>query len=342
MFQMLVGKYLIYLVGIFVTVTVESRNPRTVNRKHYGVIFKDAGTVVLSSNYWRHTFEVRLPEVPDRILSKVTCDIFKSRAKTVCASHNKLVVEFNKLTKRMTSKLQSVKKTIEGLAGPKLPFDQKSKTKNLGKSRSSRSLLPFIGDLGSSLFGFATEGQINTLARHVQEIMDVQASGDRISHHNTEELRAFMKGSNKRIDQLKFMIDSDHETITRIGENLVYHANNLAVIAEDIASVLPMLINNTAILLEIERNLDSLVQGMHELLQRKLPPSLVPAEALHEAFQVTEKGLHMQYPAWGIVFKQVNYFYSQRDLVYAFHNNSIFIVIIPDKQRMFRILSLSG
>ena len=305
-----------------------ARVSQITDRLGYGVVFKKYGTIALTTNMWRHTFQIILPSGQANTLSLVNCEEM-NRPMDLCHMHNVYIQQFNNLTTNLNRKISSVLEEVKTLAGPILNVPKGNESLPT-RTRSARSLLPIIGDLGSSLFGFATEGQLRNLANHVKEIIEVQAESSKNAHSNTEHLRTFMAKADARMDNLRSLIEANHDVVHDLSTRMLYYRDNLSELQLELTKMIPLLINQTNVHAYIERKLEGLVQGMHQLIQRQLPSVLVPAESILTAFEATETALKSVFPSWEIVYRQPNYIYGKRDLIYAYHDGSLYIsIFIP-------------
>ena len=65
-----------------------------------------------------------------------------------------------------------------------------------------RSLIPIIGEVASSLFGFATERQVVTISQHLSAVMAVSKGQSKLFTKLTSDLASFSKVASERIDGL--------------------------------------------------------------------------------------------------------------------------------------------
>ena len=160
---------LLFMIWVSVKSSVSAETGAHKAQLQYGILFKDAGSIVLSTNVWKHTFEIQIPNDISPTLDLSGCGQANGDAEELCPSHGHilpLLEQFNHLSSRVNQKIIKTLEVVTRLSGPKLNIPEVNDTLPT-RSRSARSLIPLIGEVGSSLFGLATEGQLKTLARHV-------------------------------------------------------------------------------------------------------------------------------------------------------------------------------
>ena len=52
---------LLFMIWVSVKSSVSAETGAHKAQLQYGVLFKDAGSIVLSTNVWKHTFEIQIP-----------------------------------------------------------------------------------------------------------------------------------------------------------------------------------------------------------------------------------------------------------------------------------------
>ena len=128
--------------------TVVLSQDRDIKRVPYGTVFKFDGEVIVSVDRWSHTFEIR---IPDRIPWIPIKDCRFSEDLN-CSPESKITRELNNMRKLLHNELIQTIDTINEL----IPAKQ-------GRGTRKRALMPFISEIGHSLFGIATDSQIDTL-----------------------------------------------------------------------------------------------------------------------------------------------------------------------------------
>lgn len=131
------------------------QTPTTINRINYGVIFQEENKIVISKEYWLHTFKIDLPK-PVHFHEFAPCG-----SDAECITFNDYLKSINNIHFKTASHVNETLKNIHSLM-PKSDILRTMKTK--------RALLSFVGSLSKSLFGTATMDDVNILARHINQL----------------------------------------------------------------------------------------------------------------------------------------------------------------------------
>lgn len=158
-----------------------------LQRLNYGVVFKEDFKIILSNEYWLHTYEIIIPEHV-KMPNIGTCH----RDNATCLLISHVLSNINTIRSETSLRLNSTIVTVKRL----IP-EARVRT-----SRSKRSLLPFIGDLSRSLFGTATIDDVNMLARHINALnKESRGLAAALTKHENH-LSSFIPKTNHRMDQL--------------------------------------------------------------------------------------------------------------------------------------------
>ena len=159
-----------------------------VQRLNYGVIFRQESFLHMSTESWLHTFKVELPKKVT--LSKM---YFCEEIKNECNSMNNMVNFIHALHDSTESQLKETIKAIHALV---------PQTNYFGSKRNQRSLLPFIGSLAKGIFGLATLGDVQMLAKHINELNRRSILMANTLHQHGSHLSSFMSIINNRTTNL--------------------------------------------------------------------------------------------------------------------------------------------
>ena len=158
-----------------------------VQRLNYGVVFRENGHLVLSNEHWLHTFEITIPDaVP--VPSIGTCHNDDS----TCMMTAHILASLNTVRAETSARLNNTIETIRKL----IPEAE------VKRSRSRRSLLPFLGDLSKTLFGTATVEDVNTLARHINALTKRSRSMATLLAQHEDGFSSYITKANNRMDSL--------------------------------------------------------------------------------------------------------------------------------------------
>ena len=132
-----------------------------VNRLNMGLIFTHEDTVQAVVDYWPHTYQIPLPEVFTIQQQDVSCNDNSSN-RQACEALKIALQEINKIRYNyMTHLNHALVLAKEVMPEPVTDVRPRS------NSRSKRALLPFMGDIAHSLFGTATDRDVNRIKAHI-------------------------------------------------------------------------------------------------------------------------------------------------------------------------------
>jgi hypothetical protein len=122
---------LLLLLGDIVAAT-----PTVVQRINYGIVFQPQEQLSVATEWWLHTYEIKLPR-PKHIPSVKSCHFLNKSCRTL----DPILHNLDKINVQTGPSLNRTVKQIHTLL-PQTTIP-----------RGKRSILPFIGDLSKSLFG---------------------------------------------------------------------------------------------------------------------------------------------------------------------------------------------
>ena len=122
-----------------------------LSHRNYGLLFEKVSNMNTAQQYWRHTFEIMLPEISykPRSPGAVECktDSF-SYDKALCDDLAENITAVNSLHHEMLRVTENRTTQLNIILSPA--------SNKITRKRTTRSLLHFIGDFSKSLFGIAT------------------------------------------------------------------------------------------------------------------------------------------------------------------------------------------
>ena len=183
-----------------------------VQRLNYGIVFKPEFDMFMAQEEWLHTFQIPIP----RKLGSPDIGSCQ-RDNDTCFFINQALLQVMVIRTETALRINNTVNTIRKLV---------PETK-VHKSRSARSLLPFIGHLSKSIFGLATENDIDVLAKHINALnRRTQGLSEILSQHGTH-FSSYIKASNKRMDNLMAGIHQNEMAIDYIQSKVETVTNNL-------------------------------------------------------------------------------------------------------------------
>ena len=159
-----------------------------LQRLNYGVLFEAQSQIQMSKETWIHTFEVQLPEQLNMIkLSGCNRDI------KTCSVVNDVLLEVNQIRQETEFVLNNTIETIEKLVPER---------NHILKTRTTRSVLPFIGDLSKNLFGTATTEDVQLLAKHINALNKLTNTVVKSVQQHEDQLSSYIQTVDNRINNI--------------------------------------------------------------------------------------------------------------------------------------------
>jgi hypothetical protein len=164
---------LLVLILLLAHPLLAHRTTAIQHRVNYGVIFTETTTIDNTQQNWRHTFHLTLPHEFDVGIVPPVCSLINSGNQS-CQEVNTLFQDLEKLRTEAKSRLNAITTRI-----PRLLPEQKHTPFTSTHKRTSRSLLPFIGQMSKYLFGTASEQDLLVLQTHMKTII---SRTDKLTH----------------------------------------------------------------------------------------------------------------------------------------------------------------
>ncbi|CAC5402171.1 unnamed protein product [Mytilus coruscus] len=240
----------------------------TLQRINYGTVFKDNGHIIISNEYWRHTFEVPLPTLHSIQPFINVCGKIPGNA---CNSVKSIITNINIIQQETRAKIAHL-----------FAFTQLHIPIINIKKKSKRALLPFIGSLSKSFFGTATMDDVNLLASHLNALQKQSIKmANALSQHGSH-LSSYMTTSNRRMDNIQFEVMKNYYAIGNITENFQSTITNIETHILDLTNLLNMQSYKAS---SISSEVNTVISSLQSLIEGKLTPVLVPIYSLHKAIQ---------------------------------------------------------
>lgn len=296
--------------------------PETKSMLNWGVVLSRSVNVMNGLTKYRHTFEVKIPQLDFTPIEAMTCDTDELKA-LHCEAINSLIAKINAQTTPVINDLQNKLNlwlnpitnidliSVDGGSGRKKRSIRKKRSKNLGpdycekieSGGSSGGGGGFLGSLGnamSSLFGQPSWDDIKVIDKHICQLADVVEM-------NTEQIVAlgndfatFSKVANDRMDAIESGIINVNDRVTETQTQLVELAEQAFADLNELDRRLKKSMLGTNLLFAVQESLYSFQNqieamitqvnifgdGINILLSGRLPPQMVPVERLREIIDI--------------------------------------------------------
>ncbi len=293
-------------------------------RLNYGVIFTPTEYVHASNQYWSHLFKVRLPDANLAMASRFpVCQTpvntqVRNRVKSYhalsqapeptpppakCINQSSplydALEEYDNVQLKLKDMMNDTLSKIKVL----IPSQDKLPSPN---SRSKRSLLPFLGSLGKSLFGLATENDVKTLAKHIDFLEKNNRQTGSLFESQNKKLTSFMQTTSHRIANAVQQITSNSDQILMLDKHLL-QLDNLLTYSLHLTRVLT---HQAHLAVSLEYHLENFLQSVYQLQAGKLSPLLIPPESLQKVINHVRHVFATKYPDFHLVHTDPSYYYE--------------------------------
>ena len=224
---------------------IRSDRMDTIQRLNYGVLFKPDSQLVLSQEYWTHTFHLNLPG-----RMKPTSMPRCTQNSSYCVTLNDIISVVHTIHVQTQSHVNEVVRSIKSLI-PETEFSSNSK--------KARAFLPFIGSLSRSLFGTATIEDVQILASHVNALNSRTRNFAKTLQHSEERLSSFMTVVDKKTSNLLKGIELNKDVIQNLTVAFNERLITLESILTNVSSLLVQQINEASVIRSNMGNFQSAV-----------------------------------------------------------------------------------
>ena len=297
------------LSAFFVLCLVGCEGKEVFQRLNYGVVFQQKTQLYIAQDYWYHTFELELPDafplprLPSCKKSNSTCRMISHFLSQLDSIRAETAERFN--TTNQTARLLIPQTKVR-------------------KSRSRRSLLPFLGKISRGLFGTATVDDVNILAGHMNKLNKMASGLARALTQHEDHLSSVIKTANERMDNLMSGISENNLAIKFIQNELHTTTTN---IEQSIDYMLSLLIDQVKTNTQLNHALDQFNNGIISLVNGKLSPLLIPENVMQSTVTDIQMLLQTKFSGFHLTLGSINDIYSTSKFVYARNNSRIFITI---------------
>ena len=305
---------------------------------NYGVKFERIGKMSVAQQYWRHTFQVLIPTMRQapQLAEQIRCPTVapSSHLQEMCKEISNMYGHIDQLTDNMHQRLTVLDNSIKML----IPDTNKTVNKQWSKGKRT-ALLPFIGDLSHSLFGTATEKDLDVLRRHMNNMVSVEKKFIEAFHSESDSMHSYMTANTQQINNILTTVHLNHDSLVTLHNEMEHSLNQ---VVKTFSTLMHILINQTTALNFLSHQLDNFFHGIEKLQNGQLSPFLIPPHVLQTCLDEVHQKLVQRFPSFHVAFHHIRDFYDM-EFIYLRHGNSIFVTLkIPitpqaHKFSLFRI-----
>ena len=230
----------------------------------------------IAQQYWRHTFQILIPPVRQapRLAELIQCPSVapSSHLQEMCKQMSNMYGHIDRLTDNMHQRLSLLDSSI------KMLIPDMNTTVRRQRSKGKRTaLLPFIGDLSHSLFGTATEKDLDILCRHMNNMISLEKKFIEAFHSKTESMHSYMTANAQQMNNILDTIHLNHDALVALHNDMEHSLNQ---IVKTFSSIIEILVNQTTALNFLSHQLDNFFHGIEKLQRGQLSPYLISPQVL--------------------------------------------------------------
>ena len=294
----------------------------TISRVNYGVIFEGRVSASTVYDFWPHTFQVPFPDLKKGHLDQATQDRNLTCA-TLAPGHiescNTMKTALQNVNDFRTKNMTNLKLSLK-LAKRVMT---RGAWNNTGRSRSKRSLFPFIRDISNALFGTATEKEVKQMARHIDVLEKRNKRMSKEFAQYTDDLSSFMTLANRRHMVICDTIVDNRQAISAMADEFVAVSSTM----NHNLQFLVLLIKEIYLAMTMQEALQKFLQGIHGLLQNNISPFILPYKDIKETIARINKKLTNAQSQLSAKELTPTDFYSSSNFIWTFKNESLFITV---------------
>jgi len=303
-----------------------------ISRINYGAYFQYKATIRPTVSIWRHTISFKMPDYHFSTEPLITTQKVRDNSHivnftsttckgefpktTLCQKYQHHILIINDITRQGYETLHSLGVAINDiLAHTEIPKE----TKN-----SKRSLLPFVGQLMSSVFGTVSEKDFEVITNQIKGLAKSQNSQLGVFKKQSADFTSFMQVSNERLDTLAERVhDNALSSIAMIQkatarlEEAADYSNQLYFLA----------LNLHQSFVRIESEYRDLYYALQTLVSGYLPASILTRDILQEALMTVQTTLNYQQHRYSLIHTDPSFYYHKGTFTFMEHHDVLYITL---------------
>lgn len=302
-----------------------------IQRINYGVVFEKVNDLYLGQEHWLHTFQIPLPKKIH--LQELYCNMPQ------CKTAGHIIKSLNSLRMQCMASVNSTVHHIHEL----IPTTELPAAKRyIGMSRSKRGLFDFVGKISKSLFGTATSDDIATLQRHMQTLNNNNIQLAKAMAHQDQHLSSFIDAVDKRFNNVMSAILKNHQDAVALSD--LAH-RSMDALDHEFIILTQLIIKQTNVSAQLEKELEHIKLGLHDLVKGKLSPFLLTPHILRSSILQVQDIITNNFPHFHVANKDPLYYYSRGEFLFTRRHSHLYLTlkipISPFQQpmTMYRVYS---
>lgn len=274
-------------------------------RLNYGIVFVDKGDLTVSSEQWEHTFMVNVQRPKVNIsfaLNCENCDFLRKMYPLVAEIYHTAMNDISDIITHVDNII------------PEHKFSK--------QTRSKRTLLPFVGSIGKTLFGFAVTNDVERIAKHVNTVINKTNYLSNAFVKTNAMLTSFMQSTDDRLSNMFKTMQWNHELLKNLSVQL-NETNQLNLQQSTIQVAFMKMRLYTE---RLKASYNKLLAACNELIEGKLPESLIPYKVLAATISNISKEVKLH--RYRLFSKDPLFYYKYGNFKFFRHSNNLYITVM--------------
>ena len=318
---------------------MEATEQSDLIKPSYGVIFHHTGIVHTATDSYHFTFVLKWPEVPDIPSYDIDCSNLHDNDTTMfidqCRELLKMVSNMYQDTRRVILHFNRTLTNIQHVLPKHWP------------SRTRRKFPMVFGPLTSTILDFVDEQRIYKLKQHVAFLEHNQEILVKKFHSFGEDMSALMNLTDDRfsnlihklldnnqavIHKLNAVVGKMNEDILRFLTNMQLYRSHQFQMNTVLMAAFDHLQFNGELLTSVDNILYSWLTAASELVNQRLPISLISPDMLSNVLSNVKTHLREVEPNLELTFSQLSYYYQSAKTYSTYTDKHLYIMLpIPLK-----------
>jgi len=271
--MMVVALRVVFLMLVVTPLDATPRTARTgvISRLNYGVVFRQQHPLRIITGEWTHVFVSQLPDPPvvNNLvdLRRFNCSDVHNTSAATCMSFEPLLNTLLSLHQISVSRVRSVVSQLYA----SLPESY--------HNRPVRGLFDLGGQILHSLFGVATDQQIDAIRDTARQTLSSNADALRQWQKHANAMSSFMSVANERLDNIAGVLRDHDQLVHNVLRSVSRLDNDISILRTLVESAVYNITNFISVLNE----LDDIRIAVEDLVHGQLSPVLVPPRVLERA-----------------------------------------------------------
>lgn len=328
--KLILSIYFFFVVGmdlLFIALTLlmstQVQPTRALSHINYGVMFEPDSMIKFSNEWWLHSYVIRIPSLLDIPM------VPRCHGQAQCRRKNQLINNINKLRRPVAQAFNETMVVAQRL------FEEPTPVSN----RKKKGLFDFIGSGLKFLFGTSTDGDVNQLRGHINNLQKGMKSLNTLFEKQQDSFQSYAKTVNQRFDNVLESIEVNQNTTIRMTMDL---ANAISAFEDNVNRMTAILVDEIGNMAYLQQHANDLTMALIQLAQGQLSPLLISTTHLKHTIEQITNTLRVQFNHYELVTVNEHFYYQHPVFTANRISDNIIITIkfpiaSPDIYHMYKV-----